>query len=435
MSTLFKQTLKKGGDYMNCEDFGKYLDNYENLTAVEKCQMLEHAALCEKCKAELDFFMSMIATAYSLPKIEPPADFMEKLGARLDAEDKKAVSTSKIIWHVRRNWKQYTAAAACLALVTVITANRTAFLDPYVENDDNGVISEETVPAGNTEAPAKGESNNEVFAQPTPNAPVRADTPQAASTSTPVPFSHTSPLAVNSTPVSVRQAASKSTPAPRTSSAVPVSSAAQPDAAMPIFQAPPSTEAVSTPSVETASIPSVIATPTVPAQTDTSTSQPVRETVTQTSQAAAAETKKPISTSNPREDYDIAHINNPDSSVAHDIRAEDVKASIDASEVKSNYSLAEGGEEIAYGRYYTLDRNGNPLSSASGIGSIKISSEDAELAMEIIDRYPHDENGNVYTTDSVNLTRILSKLKSEGVNFTDYTLGDTGEVKFKVIFY
>lgn len=45
---------------------------------------------------------------------------------------------------VRRNWKQYTAAAACFALVAVVTANSNMFVDKMNGNDD-GVIQEETV--------------------------------------------------------------------------------------------------------------------------------------------------------------------------------------------------------------------------------------------------------------------------------------------------
>lgn len=388
---------------MNCEDFGRYLDNYENLTASEKSQMLEHAAMCEKCQAELDFFLSMIATTNSLPKIEPPADFMDSLNARLDAEDKRVVSASKIAYHIRRNWKQYTAAAACLALVTVITANRSMLLDRYVENDDGGVISEETVPADSTATPAD--------AQPTaapadtapqePNAaPVQTGTTPTAQ-ATPAAFRQASTVAATSAPSSRRQSAAS------TQSTAP---AAQPQ----VTEAAPAVQEQTAPSSEQTQ-----------ASTEVQQSAPV--------QTETSGTKK-ASKSKKDDGYEIAHISDPTASVAYDIRAEDVKASLDASEVKANYSLADGEEQIAYGRYYTLDRNGNPISSASGIGSIKISSEDAELAMEIIDRYPHDESGNVYTTDSVNLTRILSKLKSEGVSFTDYTLGDTGEVKFKVIF-
>ena len=387
---------------MNCEDFGRYLDNYENLTASEKSQMLEHAAMCEKCQAELDFFLSMIATANSLPKIEPPADFMDSLNARLDAEDKRVVSASKIAYHIRRNWKQYTAAAACLALVTVITANHSTLLDRYVENNDDGVISEETIPADSTAAP-----ENEAVA------PVAETTPAPAQAEA---------------PATQNQA-----------------SAAQTAAAKPRQTAPQAASAASTPrrqpAASTQTTATVISTPvTAPtAESNAQASEPSAQaqatiTAEPAQTAEITESKATSSSSKPQEDYGIARGLESTASVTYDLRAEDVKASLDASEIKSNYSLAEGGEEIAYGRYYTLDRNGNPISSASGIGSIKISSEDAELAMEIIDRYPHDESGNIYTTDSVNLTRILSKLKSEGVSFTDYTLGDTGEVKFKVIF-
>ena len=128
---------------MDCESFGKYLDNYESLTEKEKSDMDEHAANCEECRAELDFFLSMIATAKSLPKIEPPSDFMDKLNARLDAEDKRVVSASGIIGHFRRYGTRYAAAAACLALVAVITANR-SLLTGKMDTAPDGVIREET---------------------------------------------------------------------------------------------------------------------------------------------------------------------------------------------------------------------------------------------------------------------------------------------------
>ncbi|MBQ3461934.1 MAG: hypothetical protein IJH36_02305, partial [Clostridia bacterium] len=279
-------------------------------------------------------------------------------------------------------------------LVTVITANRSILLDRYVENDGDGVISEETVPADSTSAPDEGAVAPVTEAT---SAPAQAETPAAQN---PTPTAQAAPA---TTKQPAKQAATATT-APRRQSAVQASTA-----------------------------PTVIATPAV---SETAPAAQVSEpAAAQPAQAdTKVETKSKTSGSNTQEDYGIARALDSTASVSYDLRAEDVKASLDASEVKANYSLAEGGEEIAYGRYYTLDRNGNPISSASGIGSIKISSEDAELAMEIINRYPHDENGNVYTTDSVNLTRILSKLKSEGVSFTDYTLGDTGEVKFKVIF-
>ncbi|MBQ3470758.1 MAG: hypothetical protein IJH17_00035, partial [Clostridia bacterium] len=320
---------------MNCEDFGRYLDNYENLTASEKSQMLEHAAMCEKCQAELDFFLSMIATANSLPKIEPPADFMDSLNARLDAEDKRVVSVSKIAYHIRRNWKQYTAAAACLALVTVITANHSTLLDRYVENNDDGVISEETIPADSTAAP-----ENEAIA------PVAETTPAPAQAEA---------------PATQNQA-----------------SAAQTAAAKPTQTAPQAASAAGTPrrqpAASTQTTATVISTPvTAPtAESNAQASEPSAQaqatiTAEPAQTAEITESKATSSSSKPQEDYGIARGLESTASVTYDLRAEDVKASLDASEIKSNYSLAEGGEEIAYGRYYTLDRNGNPISSASGI--------------------------------------------------------------------
>ena len=75
--------------------------------------------------------------------------------------------------NVRRNWKQYTAAAACFALVAVVTANSNMFVDKMNGNDD-GVIQEETVvtdsdgnTAVSTTAPAVAAQDNAEENQPT----------------------------------------------------------------------------------------------------------------------------------------------------------------------------------------------------------------------------------------------------------------------------
>ena len=67
-----------------------------------------------------------------------------ELNVRIDEEEKKkARITRRVMRNVRRNWKQYTAAAACFVLV-VVTANSNMFVDKMNGNDD-GVIQEETV--------------------------------------------------------------------------------------------------------------------------------------------------------------------------------------------------------------------------------------------------------------------------------------------------
>ena len=96
---------------MNCDKFNECLDNYENLSDETKQKMDKHALECANCKSELEFMRSIISTAKSLPDINVPVDFMEKLNVRIDEEEKKkARITRRVMRNVRRNWKQYTAA-------------------------------------------------------------------------------------------------------------------------------------------------------------------------------------------------------------------------------------------------------------------------------------------------------------------------------------
>ena len=159
---------------MNCDKFNECLDNYENLSDETKQKMDKHALECANCKSELEFMRSIISTAKSLPDINVPVDFMEKLNVRIDEEEKKkARITRRVMRNVRRNWKQYTAAAACFALVAVVTANSNMFVDKMNGNDD-GVIQEETVvtdsdgnTAVSTTAPKVDAQDNAEENQPT----------------------------------------------------------------------------------------------------------------------------------------------------------------------------------------------------------------------------------------------------------------------------
>ena len=76
---------------MNCDKFNECLDNYENLSDETKQKMDKHALECANCKSELEFMRSIISTAKSLPDINVPVDFMEKLNVRIDEEEKKKV--------------------------------------------------------------------------------------------------------------------------------------------------------------------------------------------------------------------------------------------------------------------------------------------------------------------------------------------------------
>lgn len=126
---------------MDCENFEKNLDSFEDLTDDEIAEMNIHASECERCAKEMDFMRSVRETLKSLPEIEVPADFMASLNARLDAEERRIGLVSRVALGARRNWKQYTAAAACLALVAVITANGKLLTD-RMSGDGGEVIND-----------------------------------------------------------------------------------------------------------------------------------------------------------------------------------------------------------------------------------------------------------------------------------------------------
>ncbi len=411
---------------MDCESFGKYLDNYENLTEQEKNGMDEHAAKCEECRAELDFFLSMISTAKSLPKIEPSADFMDKLNARLDAEDKRVVSASGIIGHFRRYGTRYAAAAACLALVGVITANR-SLLTGKMDTVPDGIIREETTVSDgsandsgnaavdNPTADAAEEAHGALpEAAPAPNAdntaPVRntVDAPAVTRQSGNAPSGGTVRASV---PSAVRETPSRPSAADTTS--------------IPAVEAPQENAAASEPisDAEGAEI--------APVNTSPDENVPVMtRSVPENSAEAYQKTDN--------DGYSIALasiVNGDDAPETYDLRAEDVPESLKAAEIQANYSLAGTDDnDIARGRYSKLNKDGIPIADAPAIGSIQFSSDDEERAMEVINRYTVDEEDNIYTTDTVNLRLILSRLNREGIEYSDYTVSGSGEVKFRIEF-
>lgn len=353
---------------MNCEEFGRCLDRYEELTDAEKCAMAEHTAVCEECGREMDFFLSMMATVKSLPKIQPPADFMDTLGARLDAEDIKIARTPVALHNVRANLRRYVTIAACFALVAVITANRGVLLDT-AEVSDNGVITETTVD----------------------NAEVDAPIPEI-------------------TPAAIAAAKSESIPAavrvsPRRTGAV--SPSAMPSANV-------SRE------VQTVSETAATAVPSARARI----AEPEQEIEGLGSIALAGTIMRATDSE----------------SAKYDLKPEEVSASLRASRIIDSYSMASGSESIAIGRYYSVDDSRNPImhddeeSRAKAVGTLRVSRDDREAVMDILNRYPYDEKGNVYTTGRDNVSEMLSDMRNEGIYYADYIVGGSNEVKFKLEF-
>lgn len=369
---------------MNCDKFNECLDNYENLSDETKQKMDKHALECANCKSELEFMRSIISTAKSLPDINVPVDFMEKLNVRIDEEEKKkARITRRVMRNVRRNWKQYTAAAACFALVAVVTANSNMFVDKMNGNDD-GVIQEETVvtdsdgnTAVSTTAPKVDAQDNAEENQPTVfeetvenTIPENKTAKSTSSLATAKPQTSTSTNSIKSSVVANN---SRSTSAPSVS-----------------------------PKVQNNAVPSVSAEP----------AKSEEGAVSQKTTAEVADNSNDIQAYSQDDGTTIASIDvQSDDYPVYDGTADNINNSRTVkSSVEDDYSLA-GGAQIAYGRYYKLDKDGNPIEDPEEnkpIGSIVISAKDADEALSVIRQYSYDEDGEFYTTSSDRLTSMLS---------------------------
>ena len=140
--------IERGSEKMICEEFGRMLDNYENLTDEEKLEMTAHAASCEECQKELDFLLAIINQLNTLPKIQTPSDFGAKLNKRLDIEVSRAGSLRGILNSVKRNYRQYSTIAACLVLAVVIGANGKTLLDRMSPDSGGAPVTVTDRPSG-----------------------------------------------------------------------------------------------------------------------------------------------------------------------------------------------------------------------------------------------------------------------------------------------
>lgn len=391
---------------MDCDKFNEYLDSYENLSDETKLEMDKHSQECENCKSELEFMRSIISTAKSLPDINIPVDFIEKLNVRIDEEEKKkARITRRVIRNVRRNWKQYTAAAACFALVAVVTSNSNMFVEKMNGNDD-GVIQEETVVT---------DSNG--------NTPVSTASPVVVQDSTnesqPTVIEETveNTIAENKTSKST---ASLVTAKPKTSTNSVKSSVVANNSKSESYSA------VRTETLNSA-VPEVSSSPVNSDESAVSV-EIKNETPENTSDVQTYSQDEGIAVANVDVQSDEYPVYNESETNVNNSRT--VK-----SDVEAGYKLAKGSK-IAYGRYYKLDKDGNPIEKPEEnrpIGSIVISSKDAEEALSVIRQYSYDEDGDFYTTSSDRLTSMLSVLTGQGIGYSNYTPAYEGELTFKLV--
>lgn len=380
---------------MDCESFNKNLDNYEFLSEETKNEMNEHAQTCKNCRDEMDFMLSVMSTVKSLPEIEPPADFMDKLNLRIDMEEKIKYSIpSRLFRNVRNNWKQYTAVAACFALVAVITSNGKKLVDNMTD-DGSGVIQSETVVTNSGETPV--------------------ESPKTI-------ISDDNGFVVDNALVSSEQEENHPSETNRdkksSDTGYNVSAKVSSNAAVSSSDKSHSESVNSNLASETSNGDLIIA----PANSG-SVSQ----------DEAEPRNESALSENNPIGDYTIAPAN-LDADEATDYMAgrsmPEAQSDISDSDVKKEYSLAYS-RNIADGRNYTRKPSDNGENRA--IGKIKISADDVEMAINIILEYSYDVNGDLYSTDSANLSLLLSRLNKQGVSYTNYTPAYEGDITFRLV--
>lgn len=161
---------------MDCIEFQKMMEDYENLSDEQKKFLKEHAEECVECASFLDEYEQMLETLKSMPKLTAPDNFLSDLNKRIDSECPKR---NKFLVHIRRYSYRYSAAAACIALLAVIGVNTKDYIVKMNSSGD-GVIESFDI-TDRKDLPAVSQKP-----QQTPDLPKKAEsTPSAVPKSEP----------------------------------------------------------------------------------------------------------------------------------------------------------------------------------------------------------------------------------------------------------
>lgn len=381
---------------MLCEEFGKMLDNYEHLTDEEKLSLNEHAAQCAHCREELDFMLRMLDQLNTLPAIEVPADFSDKLNKRLDLE--RGVGFGRMLSSVRRNYRRYSTVAACLMLAVIIGANGKALINrlqpevyegTVVENTDKPSGAEEQIETAVTETkPDKEESVKEDVSENIQKA--SADTAGSGRTvAAAKPKSE-----VNNKNTAVRE----------TSGSVNQFNAVSSDKAQQSINTEPD------------------------AQTGFLGRGRMAEENTETDTASLEAGS--YSVRKTPENYTIARgvYRLPDPEIA-EVEAPSAinNEPLEISEIK-----AQPDTTIARGRYYIPADDGYiAIDNGNEIG---VNGEDAERAAQLIEQYADVKNDSYYVINSEDIPSMLEHMDGEGITYQNKMgSSDNEKVSFKLV--
>lgn len=127
---------------MKCSEFAQLLDTYANLDQKQLDELEQHAAECDKCREELEFFRMITETTASLASPIPPSDLIDKINDRIDNEPKQRMFVS-VMENIRVNLRHYAMVAACLVVGVIVGLNSKMMNERISGTDNDGVIKSE----------------------------------------------------------------------------------------------------------------------------------------------------------------------------------------------------------------------------------------------------------------------------------------------------
>lgn len=404
---------------MSCEEFNRMLDNYENLTEQEKLILNEHAGECESCRDELDFMLTIIMQLNTLPRIETPYDFKDKLNKRISLEDFEDRKINRMLNGIRRNYKRYSTIAACLVLAVIVGLNGKSIIDNMVRTDDGGVIIE-TNSASETGSPEIN-SASEIKPQ------AGSDT---AEISAEVSKNETSDN--QSGNISKQGTAANNTESGIKSFSVSFNSFSQKQQIEPIK--PDMSESINL-------IENVPQSGAVPALSrsivearavgeNSAADQPALQNDdaainAQTSGSENENTEKSV------ENYTVAKdvYRLPD----QEMTDEENEASTNTDDsIVQDLEIDDNSEfAIARGRYYIMTDSGYVNINNNELG---VNGEDAERALELIQQYTDVSDDSYYVINSENISPMLEQMDREGIDYQNNVENyDSEKVGFKLV--
>ena len=363
---------------MDCSEFKEMLENYEELTDIQQEVLEDHAAVCESCREELEFFKSMINTVGTLPKLKAPKSLIFDINKRID-EEKIEKPKNRLFVHIRKYGYRYSAAAACIAIMAVVGIENSDLINRMMYHD-NGVISEVSdtgIPSISPEV-KRNVKNTEPTVRATAVPTEQSPQPKAVETQKPnvsaKPKRTVKPINTES-PAQTSKPAARVTAVPRTQS-----------------------------STSSANVSRVTEPPVI--------------VYDNRSASASQEASKPVSVPQNNSQQTAEQTNIPETK-----EPEYNRSDVDSSYTfEQKYHLPDENtkpDENNKSDGYENNDSANPSDWAAASATLTIAPKDEERVRELIDIYTSDQIGDKYKIDSDRMQYMLDVLTQEGIEYND----------------